>query len=93
MVQLTTEMKKKKRKENGTIMLPKEKKEHMPHFPLLKLLFTYAFCMVVSSIVLMIDGDGHGAGDSLQDLFLCFFSSRKYSGNGELNADGAAGPG
>jgi len=33
-----------------------------------QLLFTYAFCMVVSSIVLMIEDDGRhggGSGDSL----------------------------
>ena len=38
-----------------------------------ELLFTYAFCNVVSSIVLKIDGDGRhgGGGDNCDSLHIC----------------------
>lgn len=52
------------------MMIRKERGMHVP-LPLLKLLFKYAICMEVISIVLMIDGDSFSGGDSLQDFFEC----------------------
>ena len=73
------------KKENGaTIMLTAKKGEACPTS--LLNCFPYAFCMVVSSIVLMIDGDGrHGGGSQLicPGLFshLSFPELRKLNAN------------